>query len=223
MPPQLDLTGRRFGRLIVLSKGPTVKWGKWQASWACRCDCGALLDVPQNRLPHRQSIPASHRIDACDDCRSHPCEICGRPIPPRSASATCSPECHRERSRRYQLAYWNANKRDDPAVRLARTARAKANYAAMSQEERKESNRRRHQRTAEKFSRDEINAKARAWYAERMRDPEFREKRRQKSERWRNDNLDEVRRDQRDYRRRQRETGVARQVAIILDKKDDET
>lgn len=37
MAAPLDLTGRRFGQLVVLGKGP--KRGQ-KVRWACRCDCG---------------------------------------------------------------------------------------------------------------------------------------------------------------------------------------
>ena len=37
MPPLIDLTGQRFGRLIVVSRAENV--GK-KTAWLCRCDCG---------------------------------------------------------------------------------------------------------------------------------------------------------------------------------------
>ena len=40
---RLDLTGKRFGRLFVLSYSHTVKPG--YAYWLCRCDCGTLRSV----------------------------------------------------------------------------------------------------------------------------------------------------------------------------------
>ena len=41
-----DLTGRRFGRLVVLERG--AKAGR--VKWNCRCDCGARKDVAANHL-----------------------------------------------------------------------------------------------------------------------------------------------------------------------------
>lgn len=38
MAPLKDLSGSRFGRLTVVSRGPNRKQG--QARWVCRCDCG---------------------------------------------------------------------------------------------------------------------------------------------------------------------------------------
>lgn len=35
----IDLTGKRFGRLIVLQKSATLLYGK-QVAWNCSCDCG---------------------------------------------------------------------------------------------------------------------------------------------------------------------------------------
>lgn len=42
MPPIIDLTGRRYGRLVVL--GRSHKHGH-HISWTCKCDCGAIKDV----------------------------------------------------------------------------------------------------------------------------------------------------------------------------------
>lgn len=46
-----DLTGRRFGRLIVISKGdPYVNQTRSYVRWDCRCDCGANSLVTTSRL-----------------------------------------------------------------------------------------------------------------------------------------------------------------------------
>lgn len=34
----IDLTGQRFGKLVVVARGPNTRSGK--AKWVCRCDCG---------------------------------------------------------------------------------------------------------------------------------------------------------------------------------------
>lgn len=37
----IDLTGQKFGRLIVVKRSVDGKWGQSrQARWFCRCDCG---------------------------------------------------------------------------------------------------------------------------------------------------------------------------------------
>lgn len=38
-----DETGKRFGRLLVLSRGTNVIYGKTTVMWECRCDCGTLV------------------------------------------------------------------------------------------------------------------------------------------------------------------------------------
>lgn len=45
---RIDLTGQRFGRLIVLE--PTDKWYGGTTVWRCRCDCGTLVDVASIKL-----------------------------------------------------------------------------------------------------------------------------------------------------------------------------
>jgi hypothetical protein len=39
--PPLDLTGQRFGRLVVFARAPTLRYSRWH----CRCDCGTELVV----------------------------------------------------------------------------------------------------------------------------------------------------------------------------------
>jgi hypothetical protein len=34
-----NITGRRFGRLVVLGR---IRYGRTQSRWICRCDCGGL-------------------------------------------------------------------------------------------------------------------------------------------------------------------------------------
>lgn len=48
MPPRLDLTGQRFGRLVALS--PTRD--RYRIMWSCRCDCGAESTVTVGDLRH---------------------------------------------------------------------------------------------------------------------------------------------------------------------------
>lgn len=43
-----DLTGQRFGRLVVLSPSKTRKYG--QAFWVCQCDCGTIKEFPTESL-----------------------------------------------------------------------------------------------------------------------------------------------------------------------------
>ena len=43
-----DLTGRRFGRLLVVSRAPNGNGGK--TMWLCRCDCGNTKEVYSQSL-----------------------------------------------------------------------------------------------------------------------------------------------------------------------------
>lgn len=52
----IDLTGERFGRLVVLeraeSRGPKGRRKTW---WNCKCDCGNEVEVPTARLRNGQT------------------------------------------------------------------------------------------------------------------------------------------------------------------------
>lgn len=51
---QKDVTGRRYGRLLVIAKAPSRKVGaKWHGYWECRCDCGATTIVQRAALTSR--------------------------------------------------------------------------------------------------------------------------------------------------------------------------
>ncbi len=41
-----DLTGHRFGRLVVLSRAPTLRYSRWR----CLCDCGNAVIVSRQLL-----------------------------------------------------------------------------------------------------------------------------------------------------------------------------
>ena len=45
----IDLTGQRFGLLVVEKKYPVVCDNNG-AIWLCKCDCGVEVAVPSNRL-----------------------------------------------------------------------------------------------------------------------------------------------------------------------------
>lgn len=46
--PKIDLTGKRFGRLIVIGEAESIKGG--QARWLCLCDCGNISTVVSHSL-----------------------------------------------------------------------------------------------------------------------------------------------------------------------------
>lgn len=47
MKPPLDLTGQRFGRLVVLQRG---ECDPKRVYWLCLCDCGAKTQSPGSEL-----------------------------------------------------------------------------------------------------------------------------------------------------------------------------
>jgi len=48
----IDITGERFGRLIVLRKSDTKKRlsGRRDVFWICQCDCGNIVEVQRDNL-----------------------------------------------------------------------------------------------------------------------------------------------------------------------------
>lgn len=48
MPPLVDMTGQRFGRLTVLHRDDARR--EKNAHWICRCDCGAIRSVQRGAL-----------------------------------------------------------------------------------------------------------------------------------------------------------------------------
>ena len=55
MPKKIDLTGQRFGRLLVIREAGRDRWGK--VTWLCKCDCGNEIVVSGDNLrrEHTQS------------------------------------------------------------------------------------------------------------------------------------------------------------------------
>lgn len=81
-----DLTGQRFGKLVLLS---------WQRSegrtlWQCACDCGAAISVRADMLTRADK----KAVRSCPSCRQKPCVICGAPFFRTGRAVTCGkPEC----------------------------------------------------------------------------------------------------------------------------------
>lgn len=210
MPAPRDLTGQRFGKLTALRRNGRVKWGHEMAAWLCRCDCGTEVTVPQKRLTTKHR---SHQYHACDDCRTHPCTICGAPIPGSSTRVTCGAECDAEKSRRYQLAYYHEVRVTDPSDTAKRRARGRAKWAAMSPERKLAESRARR----ESEERAVINARAREAHERRMMDPDYAERRRAQQEVARLANPDRYRSYTREHRRRQRETEAELDMLRLAD------
>lgn len=54
MAKKLDITGKRFGRLIAIS--PLLLKQKGKTVWRCQCDCGNTVDVPVTQLTTGQTL-----------------------------------------------------------------------------------------------------------------------------------------------------------------------
>lgn len=71
--PVTDLTGQRFGRLVVVGRAdpPLNKWR--YAMWHCRCDCGRETDVSGHNLRRwlTTSCGCLRREHAADAHRTH--------------------------------------------------------------------------------------------------------------------------------------------------------
>lgn len=69
MPKIIDLTGQRFGRLLVVKRAESTPGG--QATWLCRCDCGNETSVAgySLRCGKTKSCGCLHR-DVLDNART---------------------------------------------------------------------------------------------------------------------------------------------------------
>ena len=48
MPNAIDITGKRFGRLVVIEKSNEKRYGR--LSWKCQCECGNYIVVATQSL-----------------------------------------------------------------------------------------------------------------------------------------------------------------------------
>ena len=114
MAMAIDLTGDRFGRLVV-----TERAGKNRhrhALWLCQCDCGGkiITTIQDLRSGSTSSCNCLRREIATATLRRtvgvkpRACRICKGPIPltPGKHKTTCSDECEQESERRRQKASW---------------------------------------------------------------------------------------------------------------------
>lgn len=61
MPKFKDITGERFGRLVVVSLHNPGGRGR-HARWLCRCDCGATNDVTSGNLRSGNALSCGCRM-----------------------------------------------------------------------------------------------------------------------------------------------------------------
>ena len=103
-----DLTGRRYGRLLVLEQAePLLSFCRKRPQWLCLCDCGKTVVVLASNLKAGATISCGCYSKEVRDSHSRQttkyCIICGKPfteIPSRAKhKVTCSPECQAQRIR----------------------------------------------------------------------------------------------------------------------------
>lgn len=105
--PLIDLTGKRFGRLLVIERA-TAR-GAHEARWLCRCDCGVEKEISGSALRngHASSCRCLHRevmakLGAVRRTKGErSCRNCGKAFSPRlkeggkrfAGRDTCSKSC----------------------------------------------------------------------------------------------------------------------------------
>lgn len=94
---RLDLTGQRFGKLLVLEPAPNI--GRYTA-WRCRCDCGKELTVRTNSLTSGRTKSCGclkgERLDLTGETYGKLTVIGRAPDIGRQAAWRCSCECGNE-------------------------------------------------------------------------------------------------------------------------------
>lgn len=170
MPPPLDLTGKRFGALLVVRRERAGPRGGY---WRCRCDCGAEEVFPAWRLPHCATNSARHDVaTACSTCmHTRECAACGKPFVSRHGKVCCSETCRRLHRQRISLrCYHETRKVADPDINRRRhrkhREKLEADPEAMRVWKEREAMRYR-QRQADPVRREQMTAAARRRYAER--------------------------------------------------------
>lgn len=134
MPATIDLTGRRFGALVVVERAGRLKYGSLQPAWRCRCDCGNELVVPRQRLGYADHLlERRDLVTMCTQCReaTRTCAECGRPyrLEPGGRTITCSDECAQSRIRAAGLRHYYKRMSADPHHNVERHAAQQARRA----------------------------------------------------------------------------------------------
>lgn len=177
MPEPIDLTGRRFGRLLVQARAPDVVSASGRsryAAWACLCDCGQSEVVPGRRLPYCESNAARKDVaNACAHCRAQRvCVACGKAFESAQFRACCSDACDVMHRRANDMAHYYRQVARDPDynrnIRAARRKRAQADpeYAERLAAQSSSSDARKRERIkADPVRQERVreNARARYW------------------------------------------------------------
>lgn len=179
MPPPVDRTGERYGRLVILGRGPDTPSSTGRSyfrTWLIRCDCGREETVRDNRIPHCESNRArSDVLESCTECAAQrTCKSCGKGFVSRLYRSTCSEECRLMLQRARDLDFYYRRLERDPGLNKRRAAmlraRAKTDPAVaarLKEHERKKTERHAARMAADPEYRERHNARARELYAAR--------------------------------------------------------
>lgn len=64
-PSDLDLTGNRFGRLVVTGASAEWKSNSMGTAWVVRCDCG-YFEIRRSKTIRKQEARTSKMCSHCD-------------------------------------------------------------------------------------------------------------------------------------------------------------
>ena len=89
----IDKTGKRFGRLIVIERSGSDKWGN--SMWLCRCDCGTEKVIRGEKLNSGQT----------KSCGCLMRELIGRKLPFGLANMRARIRAYKKRAKAGRLKY----------------------------------------------------------------------------------------------------------------------
>lgn len=104
MPNPIDITGQRYGRLLILGRGIT----EWSESgktpyktWNVLCECGEKETIRDHRLPTcKSNMQRRDILEACSKCsRLRICDVCRKSFVSNQFKTYCSDACQLIRKR----------------------------------------------------------------------------------------------------------------------------
>ena len=118
-PTPAQLSGKQFGRLLVLSPAPALVSASGKTkypAWLCRCECGREQVIAARLLPYCDSHAA--KKDAaycCDVCKSiRTCKVCLGTFESPTYKAICSDACALRMRRQSSNASYHRKVQADP-------------------------------------------------------------------------------------------------------------
>lgn len=104
MPKALNLTGKRFGKLVALSKAPSRN-GK--TYWLCQCDCGKQKEIQTTHLTNSKTQSCGCLVNGEKEPRQkfENCLCCGQPLSTHQYKF-CSKKCQKDFEYRDYIQRW---------------------------------------------------------------------------------------------------------------------